>query len=133
METTILFDAQQHTSKAPTVEAGQLWIPENELEATTGWHLEPRGVCRGESCVPAPSGAGWSRDGHFNLSAFATHLGRQSARDEDAGVWSFGPPTGHTFEGNRAPDFELPDFSGKVHSLSQYRGRKVLLITWASW
>jgi peroxiredoxin len=32
-----------------------------------------------------------------------------------------------------APDFTLPDVSGTPHSLSDYRGKKVLLATWASW
>jgi peroxiredoxin len=33
----------------------------------------------------------------------------------------------------QAPDFTLPDMDGKMHSLSDFRGKKVLLITWASW
>ena len=33
----------------------------------------------------------------------------------------------------KAPDFTLPDMSGKTHSLSDFRGKKVLLVTWASW
>jgi peroxiredoxin len=32
-----------------------------------------------------------------------------------------------------APDFTLPDPSGRTHSLSDYRGKKVFLVTWASW
>jgi peroxiredoxin len=32
-----------------------------------------------------------------------------------------------------APDFVLPDLAGRVHRLSDYRGKKVLLVTWASW
>jgi len=32
-----------------------------------------------------------------------------------------------------APDFTLPDMNGKIHSLSNFRGKKVLLLTWASW
>jgi peroxiredoxin Q/BCP len=31
-----------------------------------------------------------------------------------------------------APDFTLPDLDGNLHSLSDYRGRKVVLLTWAS-
>ena len=31
------------------------------------------------------------------------------------------------------PDFELPDLSGTLHRLSDHRGRKVLLIAYASW
>ena len=36
-------------------------------------------------------------------------------------------------ESLEAPDFTLPDLSGRPHSLVDYRGRKVLLATWASW
>jgi len=32
-----------------------------------------------------------------------------------------------------APDFSLPDLSGRLHSLSDQRGKKTLLIAWASW
>jgi peroxiredoxin len=32
-----------------------------------------------------------------------------------------------------APDFTLPDLTGAEHALSEHRGKKVLLATWASW
>jgi peroxiredoxin len=32
-----------------------------------------------------------------------------------------------------APDFALPDLAGRVHRLSEHRGKKVLLIAYASW
>ena len=32
-----------------------------------------------------------------------------------------------------APDFALPDLAGCTHRLSDHRGRKVLLVVWASW
>jgi peroxiredoxin len=32
-----------------------------------------------------------------------------------------------------APDFTLPDLEGRLHSLRDYRGRKVFLCSWASW
>ncbi|HIA47196.1 MAG TPA: redoxin domain-containing protein [Candidatus Hydrogenedentes bacterium] len=32
-----------------------------------------------------------------------------------------------------APDFEIADRNGKMIRLSDYRGKKVLLVTWASW
>ena len=35
--------------------------------------------------------------------------------------------------GEQAPDFELPNQDGKIIKLSDYRGKKVLIVTWASW
>ena len=35
--------------------------------------------------------------------------------------------------GKAAPDFTLKDINGKEHSLSQYNGRDVMLIFWATW
>ena len=32
-----------------------------------------------------------------------------------------------------APDFALPDLAGRLHTLSEQRGRKILLVAWASW
>lgn len=32
-----------------------------------------------------------------------------------------------------APDFRLPDLEGRLHSLSEHRGQKVLLVAYASW
>jgi cytochrome c-type biogenesis protein len=32
-----------------------------------------------------------------------------------------------------APDFTLPDLDGRTHSLSDHRGKKVLLVAYASW
>lgn len=32
-----------------------------------------------------------------------------------------------------APDFTLPDLEGRRHSLSAHRGKKVLLVAYASW
>ena len=32
-----------------------------------------------------------------------------------------------------APDFALPDLAGRRYTLAEQRGRKVLLVAWASW
>ena len=32
-----------------------------------------------------------------------------------------------------APNFTLPDLDGRLHSLSEHRGKKVLLVAYASW
>lgn len=35
--------------------------------------------------------------------------------------------------GMRAPDFKLPTLDGGTVSLSDYRGKKLLVFVWASW
>jgi hypothetical protein len=32
-----------------------------------------------------------------------------------------------------APDFTLPDLAGRLHSLAEYRGKKILLVAYGSW
>ena len=32
-----------------------------------------------------------------------------------------------------APDFTLPDLDGRLHGLADHRGKKILLIAFASW
>ena len=35
--------------------------------------------------------------------------------------------------GKEAPDFSVNDISGKAHKLSEYRGRNVVVVFWATW
>jgi len=45
---------------------------------------------------------------------------------------TWGPSFG-TWVGKPAPDFTLTDIDGKDHKLSDYRGKDVLIIFWATW
>ena len=36
--------------------AEDLWLAPPVLRASTGWALEPAGLCRGPACVPIPPG-----------------------------------------------------------------------------
>jgi len=42
-------------------------------------------------------------------------------------------PGYQTWYGKPAPDFTLADLSGKEHKLSDYKGKNVLIIFWATW
>lgn len=42
-------------------------------------------------------------------------------------------PAFTSWTGRKAPDFRLTDINGKKHSLSDYRGKNVLLVFWATW
>ena len=122
--------------------ANDLWITTNDLMRATRFAIKPQGVCRDELCVPLPKrrrAEFISRKGAttwFNLSEFARLIKQPSVSDQKNGTWYFGSSAAEQ-NGYRsslqAPNFTLPDLSGKLHSLSDFRGKKVLLVTWASW
>lgn len=112
---------------------GDVWVPVQDLPAATGWVLKPEGVCAGEACIPAPPDAGWAAGGAFNLSAFARHVGMAEAAEPGQEIVAFVPDDRSSGAASTsAPDFTLPDLDGQLHSLSDHRGRKVVLLTWAS-
>jgi hypothetical protein len=101
-----------------------------------GWTLEPQGLCRDAECVPIPPGRRLIREGHVDLATLADLIGRPLASDLDEGVFCLGAPARERAEQLRsleAPDFTLPDVHGQPHTLSDYRGKKVFLLAWASW
>lgn len=122
-------------------ESANLWVPVAELPEL-GWELRPEGACRGDLCVPIPKGrerdfvreeAGVRR---FNFSELASLRRQPVVRTEAEDVFAIGESSSDRADllrGGVAPDFALPDLSGRVHRLSQYRGRKVFLVSWASW
>jgi hypothetical protein len=108
------------------------------MAALTGWELKPEGACMGERCVPLPPGrsAEFGRDGWFNMAALADHLGQPVVADAETDTWCIGeaPADRALALGTAmAPDFTLPDFRGTEYTLGQFRGRKVFLVSWASW
>jgi hypothetical protein len=113
---------------------GDVWLPLEGLPSAIGWDVRPEGVCAGETCVPLPPEATWWDDEAFNLSAFGRHIGLAEAADSDRGVVAYVVPgEGAPGPGSvEAPDFTLPDLDGNLHSLSDHRGEKVVLLTWAS-
>ncbi|TMQ06055.1 MAG: redoxin domain-containing protein [Deltaproteobacteria bacterium] len=139
MPQTLLYGSLETEVTGAAADRDRLWIPLDELERSTGWTAKPEGLCRGEICVPVPAGATWL-DGaarRVDFAAFAAHLGHAAARDDERGIWAFGPAADRGAAGGSgpvvAPDFQLPDLDGNLHSLSGYRGKKVLLYCWSSW
>ncbi len=123
-----------------------------------GWELTPQGLClasergslperrslpergllpeRGAVCIPVADPAALADDRGIDLAALADVLGLPLALDTGARAAALG--TSHLDRAARldtleAPDFTLPDVAGAMHSLSDYRGKKVLLIAYASW
>jgi hypothetical protein len=111
-----------------------LWLPIADVERATGWHPRPEGLCRGEVCVPIPSGL--RRDEALNVAALWRHLQSPVVASAEGDVWVLGESAqarAAELASLEAPDFTLPDLAGREHSLHDQRGSKVLLVTWASW
>jgi hypothetical protein len=139
MPITILSGDAPYVAASATAEGEALWLSLADLHAATGWESKPQGLCRGDVCVPIPparTSEFFAPDGRFNLAAFARHIGRPAVHDDAAGVWLLGEPAASRRDALRsleAPDFTLPDLDGNTFTLSQFRGKKVLLLSWASW
>lgn len=115
---------------------GEIRLAAEDVASATGWHLEGRGLCREEVCVPVEDRERLEHDGYLDLRALAEVLDRPLAVDVREGAACLGESEQRVeamLEDMKAPDFTLPDLEGSEHSLSDYRGRKVLLIAHASW
>jgi hypothetical protein len=135
---TVLFDDRsislQDTGRDPDNARDVLWVRTNDLPQINGFEIKPEGACRADICIPVPPTM--TRGEHFNLTAFAKRVGEAVVADPEARVWSMGeiPVLRGEFLSSRvAPDFAVPDRTGRMVHLSDFRGKKVLVVTWASW
>ena len=140
MLVTVIYGERPSSVASAAAEGENLWLSIEALRTTTGWELKPQGACLSDVCVPIPSGregefvrAGGSQ---FNLAALARLLNQPVVHDDTHNVWFFGDAASTrstALLSLQAPDFTLPDLDGRMHSLSDHRGKKVLLVSWASW
>jgi AhpC/TSA family len=128
--TTILTESDEFTVDA----ANGLWLAAADAARVTGWTLKPEGMCRDDQCVPLPSTAVVT--GRVDVEAFWRRVGNPVLCSDDRETWVLGAGAEErnaALSGLMAPDFTLPDLSGTPRTLSDLRGKKVLLVTWASW
>lgn len=135
---TVFTEQGETRCASARVDGDGLWLSSGDLAAVTGWTLKPEGLCRGEICVPVPpSRATELVDGaEVNVAAFWRYMGQPVIHDDAGELWVLGTGADRRAEQLRsleAPDFTLPDLDGRMHALSRYRGRKVMLVSWASW
>jgi hypothetical protein len=135
---TLAIDDRDVTVRDAEVAGDALWLPAATAASATGWELKAEGLCKGPVCVPLPPGREreLADGGRVDVAALWRHLGKPAVHSADGGVWVLGESADTRSAALRsleAPDFALPDPAGGSHRLSDYRGRKVLLVTWASW
>ena len=125
-------------SLTPNKPADELWVKTPVLEESTGWALKTQGLCKGEVCIPIHEKQRdqFSEGDEVNVSALWKYLERPLIKDKRASAWVLGEAADERtrqLESLEAPDFALPDIHGNLHRLSDYRGKKIFLTTWATW
>ena len=131
-----LIDEERPVTVDAVVTGGAIRLAAADLEAALGWKLEPQGLCRGDTCVPIRDRAALVHPDGTDLAAFARLLDRPLALDAEEGAAALGASAdarAARLASMEAPDFTLPDLSGRLHALRDQRGKKTLLIAWASW
>ncbi len=139
---TVLFEQNVVTLSETLSDPTDLWVRTEDLTRVNGFELKPEGACLDDICVPVKQdedsdmfvrreGKSW-----FNVTELADKLQQPVVVDHDAGVFSFGaiPVIRTSFrEQAIAPNFELIDMNGETVRLSDFKGKKIMLLTWASW
>jgi hypothetical protein len=111
----------------------RLSLRPDDLHAATGWEIKPEGACKDDECVPL-TGVHTAPDGTIDVRAFAERMGMPLAVDEQHGVYALGPRAGgNVLASVDLPELVLEDFQGNAFDVATLRGRKVLLVAWASW
>ncbi len=119
-----------------------LWVTKQDLPRANGFELKPEGACLDEICIPirqnedsnlyvTRSGKGW-----VNVSGLASILKQAVVADHDTQTFSLGeiPVQRTSFVRDAvAPEFELTDWKGETYRLSDFKGKKIMLLSWASW
>ncbi|MFT7652130.1 MAG: hypothetical protein ACI9ON_000461 [Limisphaerales bacterium] len=132
--------AVELTSTLPA--PNSLWVTKQDLPRISGFELKPEGACLDEICVPIRQ----NEDSNIfvtrkdqawvNATELASRIQQPVVADPESDVWSFGaiPAQRQSFvRDGQAPDFTLPDWKGNQVSLSDFKGKNIMLLSWASW
>ena len=135
---TVIHEERETEITGARAAGDALWLSSADVTRATGWTLKPEGLCFQDMCVPISRGREDEliRGDAVDLAGLWRHAGRPVVHDRAGQAWVLGTPAGErarALESLQAPDFALPDLEGRMHTLSEHRGSKVLLVTWASW
>ena len=131
-----IIDAGRVSEVDGRVEGGRVVLSPEALRDALGWAVHVGTLCNDAMCVPLPDGSPLATAGPIDLADVATVLDRPLAVDAEARAAYLGASAREratTLASLHAPDFTLPDLAGRPHTLAEQRGKKVLLVVWASW
>jgi len=133
---TLTLIAGDVTEVAADVEGDRVWVAADDLPAA-GWELKPVGLCRGETCVPTTLHPGLvGDDGRVDLARLAAVGDDLLVLDPDERVAVLGPSAharAATLRSGQAPAVTLPDLDGTPVVVAGRRGRKTVVVAFASW
>ena len=132
---TLIDDGRPVTAEA-AIHGSTIRLAPDALRNALGWELKPEGLCRDDLCVPVRDRDALMRDGAVDLVEVADALGRPVVVDAGAGIMAMALPSEErqrALDDLVAPAFELDDLDGTEHRLEEWRGRKKLLVAFASW
>jgi hypothetical protein len=136
METFTVIDAGRVAPVQALVAGERVLLEPASLEAALGWTVHDGLLCNEAMCIPLADEGALVGDGGVDLEGLARALDRALAVDiaeHAAFLGGSARERAQALGSQQAPDFTLPDLAGRPHSLSEHRGRKILLVAWASW
>ena len=136
MPTFTLIDGERAVSIEARRQGDRVLLDPAGLRDALGWEVHDGLLCNDAMCIPLADEGALLRDGGVDLAGLAAALDRALAVDLDEHAAFLGGSArerSQALASQQAPDFTLPDLAGRPHSLAEQRGKKVLLVAWASW
>jgi hypothetical protein len=136
MERFTIVDDARAVEIPARLAGGRVLLDPAALKDGLGWEVHDGLLCSDVMCIPVGDEAALVGDGGIDLEALARTLDRALAVDVDERAAFLGGSArerAQALASQQAPDFTLPDLDGRAHALSEQRGKKVLLVAWASW
>ena len=111
------------------------FVKETDIGKSLSWELKPEGLCKDDSCIPytpvREPDSEW-----VDFLDISDTLSFSTVLDVDlrlAAVDTFSLLRSSALKDRKAPDLELPDVDGELHSLSEWSDKKKLLVAFSSW
>ena len=136
MDPFTIVDDERAVEIPARLAGGRVRLDPAAVKDGLGWEMHDGLLCSEAMCIPVADEAALVGPDGIDLEGFARTLDRALAVDVDERAAFLGGSArerAQALASQHAPDFTLPDLDGRPHSLGEQRGRKVLLVAWASW
>jgi len=136
METFTIIDGERAVPVAARRSGERVLLDAAGVKDGLGWEVHDGLLCNDSMCIPIADERALVREGALDLAGLAAAMDRALAVDlEERAAFLGGSARerSQVLASQQAPDFSLPDLAGRAHTLGEQRGKKVLLVAWASW